>query len=347
METKSQYQTHGKIMHRVPKTDANVHGARRVKSIPINRLSIVIFGGEKTNRIKTANWYASMYDQLLRFYKISDVQVYSAYYDFESNNRNTERANAFIAARSKILNRGITTKPMATNYINDLYQIVIKPRIVDKNGHKLSNIKVMHNIRNLIISTHCHGSVPVFAFQRMMATDMKNLGYEPNIINHVMKNLLVIQHAPVSPLEKSRFDTVSFMSANDTRMNFHNQFSDYIIEHEADLSASYFPLGNFFATNGFTYQYIDEHSITGLVPSENQDMLTPDGAIVMAAERNAIINGILAAQRGAPMPDIRDLIAPVSQKDAVKPDFDVLAQNGDFFMNIMRYDLRAGKSKER
>jgi len=347
METKPLYQTHGKIMHRVPKTDANIYGARRVKSIPTNRLSIVIFGGERTNKIKMSNGYAAIYERLLDFYKISGVHIYSAYYDFELTNRNTERANAFIAARSKILNRGIATKPVDTQYIDDLYQIVIRPRIADKNGNKLPTMAALKNTRNLIIGTHCHGSVPVFAFQSMMAEDMRELGYTTLAIHEIMKNLLVIQHAPVSPLEKSRFNTVSFMSANDTRMNFKNKFSDYVIEHDGDLSAAYFQLGNFFATNGFTYQYLDEHSITGLVPSENQDMLTPDGAIIMAAERNAIINGILAAQHGVAIPDVSELVAPISTKDAVKPDFEALAQNGEFFMNLMQHDLRTEKSKER
>ena len=82
MEQNTQYETHGKIMRRVAKTDTNIYGVRRVNSIPSGHLSIVIFGGEKTNTPQAANGYAKMYEQLLKFYQIHDVRVYSAYYNF-------------------------------------------------------------------------------------------------------------------------------------------------------------------------------------------------------------------------------------------------------------------------
>lgn len=347
MEQKTMYKTHGKIMHRVAKTNINVHGVRRVTHIPTNKPCILIFGGERTTKNKFANYYASMLERLINFYKLSGINIYSAIYDFESTYRDNERINAFVAARSKILNQGAKIQPVDTQYVNDLYNIIIRPRLVNKNGMKLRDAVALKNIRNVIIYTHCHGATPVRTFQNIMAADMKKLGYAPRTIRNIMKNVLVIQHAPVSPLEKSLFNTISFMSANDTRMYFFNKFSDYVSENDGDLAASYFSLGNCFVLNGFTYQYIDEHQITGLVPNENQDMLTPDGAIIMAAERNAIINGLRASQNGTPMPNIRELIAPVSPDDTVKPNFDVLSQNGEAFMNLMRHDLRKTKAKER
>ena len=305
---------------------------------------MIIFGGGKTSKIKIANGYASMFERLVKFYKLDNVHIYSADYDSISDDRKQERKIAFIAARSRVLNKDVSIQPVDDQYIHDLYNIVIRPRIIDKNGKKYPDDIALHNVRNAIIFAHCHGPVPVRAFQDIMAPDMKSVGYSQPKIREIMKNLLVIQHAPMSPLEKSRFNTVSFMSANDPWMNFYNKFSEYVSQHDEELSASYFPLGNFFATNGFTHNYRNEHSVVGLVPTEEQDKLTPDGAIIMAAERNAIVNGIRAAKAGAAMPNIRDLIAPASSQDIVKPDFDILVQNGETFMAIMRYDMRTERS---
>lgn len=350
MDVKTQYKTHAHIMHRVAKTDDNIYGAKPVSNIPINKTCIIAFGGENTRTIKDANYYASMLNQLVEFYNLNVVDVYSVYYDFEdkSSDRKTERQNAFIAARAKILNKqDVSIQPVDTQYINDLYKIIIRPRIADKNGVKLPDKEALQNMRNCIFYTHCHGAVPVYTFQRMMYQDMHQLGYDTRAIHNIMKNLLVIQHAPVAPLEKSKFNTISFMSANDTYMNFYDKFSAYLADNNADLLPSYFASNNLFAVYGFTYQLIDEHQITGLVPTKNQDMLTPDGAIIMAAERNTIINGINAAKHSAPVPAIRDLIAPANKSDTVRPDFKTLSENGEFFMRLMHHDLQSIKSKDR
>ena len=349
MESKTQFETHAHVMQRVPKTDANIYGANLVTSIQIDKPHIVIFGGEETSTIKDANYYASIIERLIKFYKITGVDIYSVYYDFQSTDRNAERANAFIAARSKILSKdGITTSSdVDTKYINDLYRIVVQPCITGDNGDKLPDDIALQRIRNTIFFTHCHGATPVRAFQDIMFKDMRQLGYTAPTINNIMKSLLVIQHAPISPLEKSRFNTVSFMSATDTRMNFHNQFSDYVAEHDADLAPSYFALGNFFASYNLTTNRRDEHQIVGLVPDEEQDKLTSYGEIIMAAERNALINAIKAIKKNTPIPQIRDLIAPTSKEDVVRPVFDDLSQNGEFFMQIMKSDLRLNKSSER
>ena len=347
MEQSTPYETHAKIMRRVSKSDTCKYGAVPATTIPPDKPCVVIFGGELTRTIKDANYYASMMMRLIDFYGLRGVDVYSAYYDFDTKDRKAERKNVFIDARSKILNKGATKQIADTQYIQDLYDIIIQPRIVDSHGDKLPDLVALQNIRNIIIYTHSHGSVPAYAFQGIMLNNMRKYGYETNVIRDIMKNLLIVQHAPVSPLEKSKFNTVSFMSANDTKMNFHNKFSEYVTEHNEDLLPSYFPLGNFFAVYGFTYQLIDEHQINGLVPNKGQDMLTPDGAIIMAAERNTLINGLDAARRGVPIPAISELIAPVLPSDTVRPDFDTLAQNGESFMRLMQYDMRAQKSNER
>ncbi|MBP5707945.1 MAG: hypothetical protein J6W79_03040 [Alphaproteobacteria bacterium] len=371
MDNKTQHITHGKIAHRVPKTDTCIYGIEPISNVPTNVPCIIAFGGEGTHSLKEANYYASLLKNWMGYCAITDVEIYSAYYyetetsynpdaitktpngntadsvaveNVKCSNRNQERANAFTNARSKILNPGATIYDVDTNYVHELYDAIIRPRIADDNGDKLHDDVALQNARNVIFFTHCHGSVTVRTFQDIMLSDMRKLGYAPAIITKIMKSILVIQHAPVSPLEKSRFNTLSFMSATDTNMDFHNKFSEYVIEHNADISPSYFELGNFFVVHNFTYDYIFEHQIVDLLPGITQNILTPDGAIIMAAERNAVINGVRAVLNGKPMPDVRHLVSPVSKSDTVRPNFDMLAKNGEFFMQIMKKDLRKSSS---
>ena len=349
MDTKTKCETHGKIMQRVAKTPLNIYGTTPAETIPINKPSIIAFGGERTYSTKEANHYASVLEALVRFYKIKDIDIYSAYYEFENDSwdRKPEREKAFISARSKILNKIHDSPVLDTQYINDLYNIVIHPRIVDANGNRFSDDVAVQNVRNAIFYTHCHGATTVRTFQNIMARDMREHEYDPHAIREIMRNVLVIQHAPVAPLERSKFNTISFMSANDTQMNFYNKFSEYVSDHTEDLFPAYFSLGNFFAVYGFTHQLINEHQIVGLVPTHDQDMLTPDGAIIMASERNTIINGINAARNHKPIPDVRDLIVSVNDTDTVRPDFDELTKNGEMFMRIMRHNIHNPDINER
>ena len=331
------------------KTDDNIHGITFVNTIPIDKPCLVILGGELTVSRRFANGYASTFEKLIKYYKITDLDIYSACYDFEkhSTDRKHERKNAFADARARIQHPTPLKYAVDTQYIQNLYDILIRPRIADANDKKYSDGQAKKNMRNLILYTHCHGSAPVYAFQDIMKKDMKRLGYDTQAIYDIMKSLLVVQHAPVMPLEKQFFNTVSFMSANDTYMNFQNIFSEYVAENNSDLVPSYFSAGNFFVTHAFTPHYIAEHQIIGLVPDKEQDMLTPDGAIIMAAERNTIINGIKATQAGLDMPKLSDLISPASLNDPVKPDFDLLNNNGKNFIKSMMQDLRIKKQNDR
>ena len=348
MEQKTPYKTHGRIIQRVPKTDANKYGVKTVRHVPVSTPAVVIFGGELTDTIKDANYYASLMSKLLKFYNINGVNIYSVYYDFDTDDRSSERIAAFIKARSKLLNKmKQPEKIQDTSYIQQLYNIVVRPRIIGHSGEKLDDNRALRNVRNLIIFTHSHGSAPVRAFQDIMLKDMRDAGYERTTIRNIMKNIFVVQHAPMSPLEKSQFNTVSFMSADDTQMDFHNKFSEYLFKQNADLWPSYFSLGNLFAVYSITEESFAEHSIVGLLPNIDQEKLTADGAIIMAAERNSIINGIRATQGKQPIPPVRDLITNASSKDPITPDFDLLKRCGDFFMRVMENDLRTTKNTSR
>lgn len=334
------------IMKRVPKDPEHEYGATDVNAIPTNEPCIVVFGGERTVSRKDANYYASIFNRLFAAYDIADIGIYSAYYPFTDTNRSSGRSKMFRLAQNILKKRQEFTISADNKYVHDLYNQVIFPRIVDKNNKRFPDDVTMNNIHRVMIFTHCHGAAVVRAFQELMMDDMVKYGYDKRVIPQIMKQLLVVQHAPTAPIHNSMFNTVSFMSASDTLMNFHNVFSKYASEHGEDMMPSYFSAGNFFAAYLFTYQMIAEHQIVGLVPDSEQDQLTPDGAMIMAAERNAIINGAKSMRSNSTAPlSAKQLIAPISASDKIKPDFDELKQNGEWFMAIMRHDLQSQRSK--
>lgn len=345
----TQQNTHdNKIVKRVAKDDKNPYGIIDAKSIPVDVPCIVAIGGERTTTRKDANYYASLLNKLLLSYGINDIGIYSAYYDFEDTNRNAERAKLFDLARKRIKNRQQTLDAHNDDYVRDLYQNIIFPRIVTARGTRFSDDAAIRNLRNVLIFTHCHGAAVVRVFQDMMVSDLQKYGYNKLNFAKIMKSLLVIQHAPVAPIHHQLFNTISFMSASDSRMDFHNDFTKYAVANNEDIAPSYFELGNFFTAYCFTHQMIDEHSIIGLLPDKEQDMLTSYGATIMAAERNAIINAIRAIKNGDESPlTAQKLISPASESDKIKPDFDELKSNGDFFMYIMHNDLHTTKNKTR
>ncbi len=331
------------ILKRVPKNAVNEFGITEVSTIPTDKPCIVAIGGELTVSRKDANYYASMLERLFSAYDVKGVDIYSACYQYKDTDRKQERAQLFRTAQSRIKNIDITK----AKYVRDLYQHVIFPRIVAPNKKRFSDAEAMQNMRQIMLFTHCHGAAVTRAFQEMMLSDMRKYGYDEKVIPQIMHGLLIIQHAPVAPIKNSMFNTVSFMSATDTYMNFHDNFSKYVSEHSEDMAPSYFRFGNLFITYEITYQLIGEHQVIGLVPTENQDMLTPDGAVIMAAERNAIINGanaLTSSKKTLLTP--RTLIAPVSETDTVKPVFEELKRNGDFFLYVMRIDLQKAKKQK-
>ena len=332
----------GQIALRVPKDAEHEYGIVTADTIPIDKPCLVIIGGERTLSIKDANYYASMFQRLFTAYGVDDIAIYSAYYSFNNSNRQTERNCIFCAAQTRV-----KFKISAENeYIRDLYNHIIRPRIINDQGQRFSDIQAIQNMHRIMIFTHCHGAAVVRMFQDLMIEDMEKYGYDKRIIPQIMKRLLVVQHAPTAPIHNSRFNMISFMSASDTMMKFHNQFSRYVSDHAEDMMPSYFRMGNFFATYAFTYQMINEHQIVGLVPETDEDQLTPDGKIIVTAERNTIIHG--ANSLKSPDTSILEpqtLIAPISSTDPVKPNFDELKDNGDAFLAVMEYDLKQARKQ--
>ncbi|HNY25241.1 MAG TPA: hypothetical protein PKJ33_01685 [Alphaproteobacteria bacterium] len=336
-----------KIIQSVPKTIDNIYGIKLVDSIPVIKTVLFILGGNKAESEKTANNYALRLSYLLKENDINDVNIYSTLYYFNSRNTEFDELNIFQKARRKIstlrecLNHDIKNtmenepEPLFLNY---LYNILIKPRIVGKKSEKIDLEKAIENVRKLVIFTHCYGSTVLKYLENFIGDKMSKIGYSKDDIKKIQENLLIIAHTPLSPLEHSKFTTVSFMSAMDEVLDHKNLFNKYIKNIDQNLKPSFFSgeKGNFFIVKKSKKDEGAEHFTSG-IPKKEEHLLTDDGKIIFTAERNALINGLKNSINGGPLPSIREL---VSGGDF---NFDTTEENGNLFYKNMLYNLRDKK----
>jgi hypothetical protein len=336
-----------KFIKRVPKTLDNIYGIKVVNSVPITQPALFILGGNKTESEKNANNYILRISALLRENNIDNVNIYSVLYQFNSRDTYFDELNVFNRAKRKLCDLdknldNITIKTYEKEpeplFIKKLYNLLIKPRIIDKNNKKFDIEQSIINIRKLQFFTHCYGSAVLKYLENFMRDNMLIIGYSDAEIQEIQKNLLVIAHTPMAPLEDSRFTTLSFVSAQDEVLDHRNLFCDYTRKSNQNMKPSFFSgnNGNVFMVKKSKTDEDAEHFTSG-IPKSEENLLTDDGKIIFAAERNAIINGIKSSIKGEPLKSISELVSG----DGVC--FESLLVNGNIFYNEMLSNLRIMK----
>ncbi len=334
-----------RIIKSVPKTPDNEYGVVDVDAIDFNSPCIVVFGGELTDNPRFANHYIKQMKHVLGEQDAQRVNIYSLYYDFGSRDTNSERVQLFRAAGHRIRNMSTPIEKINQNiehmaqteptpkYIQRLYDMIINPILVSgAAGTRLDINIVAQRMSNVRFYAHSHGAAVISMLGTYTVQKMKVMGYGAREIRNALRNIVVIQHGPITPLEHPDFTTLSFASASDTKMNLHNKFSEYAYENSCDLFPSYFDRGgaNLFAAGEVSTLITKEHDNEGLT---NPEHLTEDGQIIFDAERNAIRNSMRMA--GQPTPSVRDLVAGPGV------NFDMLAANGQWFYRNMITDLKS------
>lgn len=331
------------IVQRINKTPENPFGTITVNFIPVSKPALVIFGGSGTKIEKNANNYATRLENLLKENKIENVNIYSIFYKFNSRDSYFDEVNLFRKAGRKIALstrdefdlKNMNKNEPEPDFIKKLYKDLIKPRVTNKNNEKLEINLVLKNIGKLKIFLHCYGASVMRFLEEFMSKEMITIGYKNKEIKEIQKNLLVIAHAPSAPLEKSAFTVLSFVSAEDNVLNHHNLFNKYISHNSIDLSPSFFPepRGNIFIVRKSKIGNENEHFTSGITNFEDS-ILTDDGKVIFAAERNAIVNGVKHSIQGGLLPSIRNLVSGNGV------NFDTMLKNGESFYNEMVSDLR-------
>ena len=343
------------IIKRVPISQDAPYGYIATDVVSLDRPVFVVFGGDLTYTERSANYYAKQIDYLLKTHNISDIDIYSIAYEFGSIDSKIERTEQFRLAGHRvkdikmtpagkqrydsILHAMLENEPIPY-YVKHLYNIFIQPRILDQNGERIDANKAIDNIRKIKFYAHCQGAATILQIANYMYDEMIKIGYTKQEIEKIQKEMLVIQHSPLAPLNKQKFFTISFSSATDNLMLDHeNLFVKWLHKNASDntISPLYFDEshGNIFIAQRLYEIPFQEHDNKCISPTEEVVCpLTNDGKIIFGAERNAVVRAAQGAINGTSTTSVKKLT------DGNGVDFDQLKQNGDRYYRVMLHDLR-------
>ena len=333
------------VIKSVPKSADAPYGVIDVDVVAPGRKRIVTLGGEFTYMAQFANHYIKLIKQLLTEANAADCDVYGVYYTFGSRKADVERREIFARAGRMIapenhwrqmlthaerLEHMENTEPVP-GYLEPLYNALIKPILIDDAGNVRDAKTVKQLAEELRFYTHSHGSAVLYQLADIMADKMKQMNFTAEQIRDIQKQIVAVQHGPVSPLEHSRFTTLSFMSASDTTSRMYNTFYEYAHNNSENMYPSYFSQWgiNLFMAGQFRETPGKEHDDLGLTAYIHKQ-LTDDGRVIHSAERNAILNSVRTNSN-----DVRTLVSG----DGV--DFDELARNGQWFYELMLRDTKS------
>lgn len=329
------------VIKSVPKSSDAPFGVVDVDVVKPGKKRIITMGGEYTYMAQFANHYIKVINTVLAENNLSGIDVYGVYYTFGSRKADVERREIFRRAgrmlapedwrimknHAERIEHMENTEPVP-GYLEPLFNAIIRPILTDDNG----NVRAPNVVRQLAgeirFWVHSQGSAVLYQLADFMANEMKKMGFEHEQIHDIQKQIVVIQHGPVSPLEHNRFTTLSFMSAADTTSRMHNTFYEYAHNHTENLYPSYFNQWgmNLFMAGQFHDRPGKEHLEGGLVNDEMQS-LTDDGRLIHIAERNAILNALRTDSN-----DVKTLV------NGNGVDIEELARNGEYFYKLMVRD---------
>lgn len=337
------------VVKAVEKSTENPYGIVSVEKLTPAVPSIIIFGGELTYVPRFANHYIKQIKQLMAENDVHGADIYSVFYEFGSREAEIERINLFRMAGHRLRNitrkkevveaktKHMTDTEPVPSYIEKLYDILIEPILVmGSDGTTPDVVATENNAALLRMYAHSHGAAVIKMLGDVMADKMRKLKFTPAQIKKIQSKIIAIQHGPIAPLEKPRFTTLSFASASDTKMNMHNAFSEYALDNAENMYPSYFSQGgaHLFAAGQIKEGFKSEHDTPGLLKSEDK-LLTDDGRVIFAAQRNAIINSIRAAINGNTDITVPELVSGNGV------DFEELKSNGEWFYKMMLADIRS------
>lgn len=356
------------IGQRIKKSQNNIYGWKNHSNIPVTKPCVLFFGGNGTKKAKDASSYLRSVEELLIKHNLQDIPLYGVVYDFgEENDRNYVFDDD--KARKKLMDdyhrnirKSLRLKPttwfqtsnpinhdtIKPKYIEQIFNIAIRPRIADKNGNKIAVKRAIQSIRNLTIVAHCHGGYTFIKLEEMMQDEMKKLGYSPDEMTMIQKQLVCVAHNPYAPLGVSKSTMVSFCSGIDDAVSHRNQFQRQarILAQKSQTDIlSYFPgkLGEFFLCPeiGKIESNDYEHNLASYYPNEKE--LTASGKQLYRLEGNTIINSIKSAQSKEFIIDVPTLVSGGNK--ITLAEIKVFQQNGNkLYKQILFNAQNEGKS---
>lgn len=344
-----------KIGQRIHSDNINNLNWKWVDDIPTTVPCVIVLGGDGTNNPRSANGYAKKIQNKLKSAELNDVNVYVAVYDFGDKslggNPQTAREIQMKNFKRKLsLANNIDTENISPEYIKQLFNIILNPRITE-NNQKLPLDKVIENIRNITFLTHCHGSYVFLELEKIMQEKMTAVGYTKEEKNKIQKELVCIAHAPFCPLGVSKSNMISFISVKDNIVKHYNNFQKTIqyIDKNNDFRFSFFPkkYGNVFIATQI-YDLWFERDIAGINTTplehdftdynEKDSLLTLEGMEIKKMSGNLLVNAIKRATDKQPVTDIQNMVC--GDDENLIRNFKILKKNGNEIYQKMLKKLR-------
>jgi len=234
--------------------------------------------------------------------------------------------------------------------LDALFDAILLPRIIDKNGKPLSTDIVKQHIRKINFFAHCFGAYIALELEKRLGKKLREMGYSLHDIREIQSNMLVIAINPACALGTSKSQFVSFISAyDDTVLRPQNWATKYITEkrdmelHENqkwNLKPGFWSgqRGNiFFVKKRFDLSNVGNQSYISANEHNNirqsADGLTPDGKLMMRFMYNVIANGVKNSiaqktDKFVPLPPVNELILDGRNDKELTREFNKMQTQG-------------------
>ena len=305
------------IIKVVPTSVSDNEIVRNPSQIPVGKPAIFALGGEETIDEYKARFYGRYIREILKQNNINGVDLYSAFYAFGSRVPSHDRAELFRAGGRFIQEFDTDNEKRAHQiamvdkfepkpiFVQILFEKIFKPRIVNQYGRRYDINTAIGYARNAIFFTHCQGASTILMIQNMLQAAMRDAGYSANEIDLFLKNIVVINHEPLGPIEQLKMTSVSFMSAHDAVLRNNGMIGNDIIDNIDMAKPMFFESNHTVIVPNVRDEAIDietdEHSTFDL-GEKSTYKLSNWGKIMFAAERNAIVKSVSAAIMRKPIP---------------------------------------------
>lgn len=384
--------SHVSLGHRVPKDENHPYGWEMVDDINPEEACVLFLGGSGAKSDENANGYAKSIDndiiQTDAQLKDKGINVYSIAYNFNSFNDNSARSRLLKKygrrhqrtpaelKKYRIKNKDIdTVENNSPNYVQEIFDKVIKNRISAQNGTAKLNVEeACRRIRKLTIVAHCHGAYTALKLEELMQEKMASLGYTKHEREKIQQQMFIAAHAPACPLGISKSTMISFCSSSDNKIDFHGNYAHYYIkQRQREDSAHYYAQedgnkeridtnrpfniepsfldkkqGNIFLVKDI-FQYGDEgplaehmgneHEFYGYRPTSG---MTKDGQLLTLISReiiaSAIKNSLCQKDSFTALPEVDELLC--GKDENKKKAFARMLNSGKKLWNDMVSELR-------
>ena len=110
-------------------------------------------------------------------------------------------------------------------YVQSLFDMMILPRIVDKNGNPFPEEMTKDNLRKIVFLSYCYGIRAMIMLDKKLTDKLRELNYTPQQVEDIQKQLVFIVESPSSIFMDIKSTCVKFLSLTDSTSFYKKLYS--------------------------------------------------------------------------------------------------------------------------